>query len=81
MLLLAVALAGVIAVPEASSAECPRTTSYIAVERGKSPPLKKLNELPPANMYSAVYRRVGGCEKPIVVKYDVGGRSSSRTRG
>jgi hypothetical protein len=36
---------------------------------------RKLTELPPANVYSAVYRRdANGCEKPIVVKYGVGRR-------
>lgn len=74
MLLLTVALVGVTGLPQASSAVCPQTTAHIAVQRGKTPPLRKLNELPPANMYSAVYRRVDGCEKPIVVRYNVGRR-------
>jgi len=76
MLLLAVALsaATAIAPPVRSAKECPRTTPHIVVERGEPPQLRKLTELPPANMYSAVYRQVGGCEKPIVVRYNVGKR-------
>jgi len=81
MLLLAVALSTVSAVPvvhaqhsHASTAECPRTSAHIAVERGKGPPMRKLNELPPANAYKAVYRRINGCEVPVVVRYDVGRR-------
>jgi hypothetical protein len=79
MLLLAVALAAVTAVPaqghrSAATAECPQTTAHIAVERGKGPPMKKLNELPPANAYKAVYRHIGGCEVPVVVRYNVGRR-------
>lgn len=54
--------------------ECQRTTPQIAVERGKGPPMKKLNELPPANAYKAVYRQIGGCEVPVIVRYNVGGR-------
>ena len=79
MLLLTLALSAVsvAAVPPrstASSTECPRTTAHIAVDPNAKPQLRKLNELPSANMYSAVFRRVNGCEKPIVVRYDVGRR-------
>jgi hypothetical protein len=72
MLLLTLALAAVIGLPQTGSTECPRTTAHVAVDPRNTPPLRKLNELPPANMYSAVYRQVGGCEKPIVVRYNVG---------
>jgi hypothetical protein len=77
LLTLALSTATVVTVPPASpasSAECPRTTAHIAVDRdGKLQP-RKLNELPPANAYKAVYRRVGGCEVPVVVRYGVGRR-------
>jgi hypothetical protein len=56
-------------------ANCPKTTNYYAYRGGKALTPQKLTELPPGNMYSAVYRRdVDGCEKPIVVKYGVGRR-------
>ncbi len=53
---------------------CPQTTSVHAWSRDKKVAPRKLNELPPANAYSAVYRTVGGCEVPVVVRYGVGGR-------
>lgn len=57
---------------KATAAEnCQRTTSHHAVLR---PGPRKLTELPPANMYAAVYRRIEGCEVPLVVRYNVEGR-------
>ena len=53
---------------------CPQTTSVHAWTRDKKLTLQKLGELPPANAYKAVYRKIGGCEVPVVVKYGVGGR-------
>ena len=56
-------------------ANCPQATNYYAYKDGKPLKPQKLTELPPGNMYSAVYRRdANGCEKPIVVKYGVGRR-------
>lgn len=60
--------------PGRNAAECPRTTSHQAFDRNRRIAPKKLGELPPANAYSAVYRLVGGCEVPVVVRYGVGGR-------
>ena len=61
--------------PRASrSTTCPRTTSVYAWRRGEPLQPRKLTELPPANAYSAVYRRIGGCEVPVVVKYGVNSR-------
>ncbi|MEO8454007.1 MAG: hypothetical protein ABI454_02510 [Sphingomicrobium sp.] len=57
-----------------STAECLRTTSYYAYRQGEPLKPRKLTELPPANAYSAVYRHIGRCEAPIVVKYGVGRR-------
>ena len=53
---------------------CPATSRYEASRRGMTPRAQKLNELPDADVYKAVYRRVGGCELPIVVQYGIGGR-------
>lgn len=57
------------------SLECPRTSSYQAFD-GTSPlKPRKLGELPPGNLYAAVYRHdEKGCEAPIVVKYGIGRR-------
>ena len=53
---------------------CPATSRYEASRRGKTPKAQKLNELPDADVYKAVYRHVGKCEAPIIVKYGVSGR-------
>jgi hypothetical protein len=54
---------------------CPQPANVYAAKPGDSLKPRKLTELPPANLYSAVYRRdANGCEKPIVVKYGVGRR-------
>ena len=79
MLLLAFALsAAVQSAPPApfagNAAHCPKPTSVHAWSRDKKVAPRKLNELPPANAYSAVYRTIGGCEVPVVVRYGVGGR-------
>jgi len=55
-------------------ASCPATSRYEASRRGKSPKAQRLTELPDADLYKAVYRRIGGCEAPIIVKYGVAGR-------
>jgi hypothetical protein len=57
-----------------SAAKCPRTTRYYAWLNARPLQPHKLTELPPANAYWAVYRRIGGCEVPVVVKYGVGNR-------
>ncbi len=31
-----------------------------------------------ADMYMAVYRHVGGCQAPIIVRFDIGGRAGRR---
>jgi hypothetical protein len=54
-------------------ATCPAISRYHASRRGKTPQAKKLGELPDADVYATVYRRVGGCETPIIVKYGVAG--------
>lgn len=55
-------------------ASCPATSRYEASRRGKAPRAQRLTELPDADLYKAVYRRIGGCEAPIIVKYGVAGR-------
>jgi hypothetical protein len=53
---------------------CPATSRYEAGKRGKAPKVQKLTELPDADVYRAVYRRIGQCEAPIIVKFGVVGR-------
>ena len=55
-------------------ASCPATSRYVASRRGKTPRAQRLTELPDADMYKAVYRRIGRCEAPIIVKYGVSAR-------
>lgn len=52
-------------------ATCPATSRYEAARRGGTPKARKLGELPDADMYRAVYRRIGHCVAPVVVKYGV----------
>lgn len=45
------------------------------IDDGHGPNLRKLTELPPGDMYVAVFRHdENGCNAPIVVKYGVGRR-------
>jgi hypothetical protein len=61
--------------PKASDrANCPATSRYEASRKGKTPQAQKLNQLPDADMYMAVYRSIDRCEAPIIVKYGVAGR-------
>lgn len=57
---------------------CPPTSRYEAARRGGKLPPSLLNELPAADLYMAVYRKIGGCEVPIIVRYNVGGSSGRR---
>jgi hypothetical protein len=78
--MLLLAAAAIMAAPPATASQsatptnCPRKTSYFAWQGGKPVKPQKLSELPDANLYLAVYRRVGGCEVPVVVRYRVSGR-------
>jgi hypothetical protein len=50
---------------------CPHTTSYLAdrsgLYQGKPLTPRKLTQLPPATVYMAVFRRIGGCEAPLTM--------------
>ena len=60
--------------PNASQpANCPATSRYEAAKRGGALKPQKLTELPDADVYKAVYRRVGGCQVPIIVRYGLRG--------
>jgi hypothetical protein len=61
-----------------TSPNCPITSSYLAgtesLYRGKPLTPRRLDKLPDGNLYLTVYRRIGGCEVPVVIKYGVSGR-------
>jgi hypothetical protein len=59
---------------ESEPGTCPAISRYEASGRNKKPKAQKLNELPDADMYNAVFRHIGSCEVPIIVKYGVSGR-------
>jgi hypothetical protein len=65
-----------------SPANCPPTSRYEASRRGARLGAHKLTDLPAADLYQSVYRRIGGCEVPIIVRYNIGagagGKSSKR---
>jgi hypothetical protein len=48
------------------------------VEGDNSARLRKLNELPNANLYLGVIRKEDGCSKPAIVRYDIGGAPRGR---
>ncbi len=57
-----------------AAANCPRTTSHYAVRPGQRVKPRKLTDLPQANAYAAVFRHIGGCEVPVVVRYGIRNR-------
>ena len=52
---------------------CPATTSRPALNKSRPATAQKLSELPPANAYLSVYRKIDGCEVPVVARYGIGG--------
>ena len=54
--------------------DCPPISRYHASNRNGSLKVQKLNELPPGDHYKAVYRRIDGCEAPVIVSFGIGGR-------
>ena len=55
-------------------ANCPATSRYEASKRGKAPRCRNSMSFRDADVYRAVYRRIGQCEAPIIVKFGVLGR-------
>lgn len=54
--------------PDAGRAQCPETPMSLARELGKrGPKAVPLNELPPAQTFMAVDRRVDGCPAPLTM--------------
>jgi hypothetical protein len=59
---------------EGEPASCPVTSRYEASGRNKKPKAQKLPELPDADVYAAVYRHIGRCEAPVIVRFGISGR-------
>jgi hypothetical protein len=57
-----------------ASEKCPPISRYEAARRGGKLKPNLLDQLPMADVYKAVYRRVDGCVAPVMVKYGVGRR-------
>jgi hypothetical protein len=59
--------------PDANArADCAPISRYEASRRsGKLSP-RHLDDLPAADLYKAVYRHVGNCNVPIIVRYNIG---------
>ena len=61
--------------PDASApSTCPPTSRYEAARRGGKLAPRHLDELPAADLYKAVWRHIGRCEAPIIVRYNIGAR-------
>ena len=59
--------------PDANaSVNCPPISRYEASRRGGRLVPRHLDELPGADLYKAVYRHVGGCNVPIIVRFNIG---------
>ncbi len=56
--------------PNASSpSNCPPTSRFDATGRDKRLQPDKLTDLPAADHYKAVWRRIGGCDAPIIAGF------------
>jgi hypothetical protein len=74
-LLLAVPATAAVAPPGRvnSTLPCPTDHPVFAGEKDGAK-AKKLGELPPAQLYLSVDRKVDGCRKPVILRYGIGGR-------
>ncbi len=55
-------------------AHCARNdgVKQVATPRTEAPGFHRLDRLPPAAEYLAVYRRVDRCPAPVIVRFDIG---------
>lgn len=60
--------------PYSGATTCPETPMSLARKSAEKPQLRRLDELPHAQAFAAVDRRVDGCPAPLVVRYDIAGR-------
>jgi hypothetical protein len=61
-----------------TAGKCPATSPYHAMKDREKPAMTRLNELPPAVHYKAAYRRINGCEVPIIAGYGIGSTDNRR---
>ena len=59
--------------PQGDAKECPPTSRHHATRGKQRLNAQPLDELPVGDMYAAVYRRIGRCEAPVIVRYGIGG--------
>ena len=59
---------------------CPPISRYEAFRRGGKLSPQHLDELPGADLYKAVYRHVGECNVPIIVRFNIGRSGTGSTR-
>lgn len=52
--------------------DCARDQAQTIEDKGKAG-FKRLDQLPPANQQLALYRTIDGCQKPVIVRYGIGG--------
>ena len=74
-MLMLVAVTAAAAQPSPPARCYPEAQFAGTAEHGTS---RRLDQLPPANLYLTVFRTVDGCTKPVVVRYEVGAKRSSR---
>jgi hypothetical protein len=53
--------------PAPAGKQCPETPMSLARKQGKRPHAIPLNQLPPAETFMAVDRRIGGCPAPLTM--------------
>jgi hypothetical protein len=57
--------------------DCAAAQVQHALQDRKSPGFTKLGELPPGDLHLAVMREVDGCQEPVIVRHDIGGRPAA----
>lgn len=67
--------------PPLSSERCPGAGPHLVDGRGKAGAFKRLDQLPPAAEILPVLRVQDGCERPIVVRYGIGGNPAAAPKG
>ena len=55
-----------------AAGRCPDDPMVHLVRPGRPATAHKLTDLPPANMYLSVYRRIDGCLVPVIAGYGIG---------
>jgi len=55
-----------------------KNASAKPVTNEKAVRAQKLNELPNANHYLTVFRTEDGCQKPVIVRYEIGSAPHAR---